>query len=90
MNITDEDLAAYCELFDLDPTEINAEGHRRDLEVFSRHRMTARRKALEDAAKAVENERLEDPDYETSDEVYETAITDAVDAIRAMIEGETK
>ena len=73
MNITDEDLAAYCELFDLDPTEINAEGHRRDLEVFSRHRMTARRKALEDAAKMFDA----------------LAERQAAMMVRAMIGGET-
>lgn len=89
MNITDEDLAAYCELFDLDPTEINVEGHRRDLEVFSRHRMTTRRKALEDAAKVadgvVQDARMGEVDSDLR------CIASVIDQrIRAMIEGENE
>lgn len=44
-------------------------------------------RAIEDAARAIEGERLEDPQPGTSDEGYEQALDDALAAIRKLGKG---
>lgn len=88
MNITDADREAvnsYLRGQMRRAFQGDADLHKQYLtEAFARHRMTTRRKALEDAAEAcdaVQRRMGEDPDFGASI---------ATKAIRAMIEGETE